>query len=70
MSAATLESLAAEYEQRRQNMLRLLGTEGDDRAQAHVAYEMAKECFYIASTHGLEAAMLYKLSNGAIDPRT
>ena len=41
----------------------------DCAKKAKARHEMALHVLWVAQEHGLEAAMLYKLSDGAIDPR-
>lgn len=68
MSAVTLETLRADFWEKvaRQPKPR------DPAANPNVLYAPAAftlAVWNIAEHHGLQAAMLYKLSDGAIDPR-
>lgn len=43
--------------------------EGEDRAELASASYEAYQLYALARDHGLDRLMLYKLSDGAIDPR-
>jgi hypothetical protein len=83
MSTVTLESLLADFEAARQHSISYSGPAYDvewhstarpilhDGAH-HDARNKAIQCarlYVIARDHGLDAALLFKLSGGNIDPR-
>lgn len=76
MSAVTLEALRADFD----NCWTMCSEFAHAYAVAEEAYQSGHQyptysdgrigtIYFIARDHGLEAAMLYKLSDGAIDPR-
>jgi len=74
----TLDELADEVERRHQAVERfndrLLKPKSadDERTLARLFAEahFAREVWYVAKDHGVSAAMLFKLSDGNIDPRS
>ena len=78
MSAVTLETLRAEVEaidaiRRSKGYLKsgatLYVNDGPDRAQLAAASYEAHQLYAMARDHGLDRLMLFKLSDGNIDPR-
>lgn len=73
MSSVTFETLKADYEAARQayDVMDLVAyaADPDGTLERRRTWIRAASIYAIAQDHGLNAAMLYKLSDGAIDPR-
>lgn len=72
MSSTTLETLRADYEAARQayDVMDLVAyaADPDGTLERRRKWIRAANIYAIAQDHGLNAAMLYKLSDGAIRP--
>lgn len=69
MSTTTLERLQADFEAAREDYNANILSKIDKLEPIRERYRLAANTLNVARKHGLNAAMLYKLSDGNVDPR-